>query len=181
MMTVNAPSVGVTTATAVTISGSIYDLSSGAAQEAVKARFPNGLPAVSDDSMTPWMEYVYMQQEKPTNTTGVPIVVSVVDSNGNHRTVGTTTSDASGKWALTWTPDIEGDYKIIANFAGSESYYGSSDEAFFTAATPASTSTAAPAFNAEPIQSYVIGVGVAIIVVIAIVGALILLTLRKKA
>ncbi|NLF87537.1 hypothetical protein GX563_01800 [Candidatus Bathyarchaeota archaeon] len=181
MMTVDAPSVGITTSTAITVSGSIYDLSSGAAQEAVKARFPNGLPAVSDDSMTPWMEYVYMQQPKPTNTTGVPIVINIVDSNGNYRTVGTTTSDASGYWALTWTPDIEGDYKVIADFAGSESYYGSSDEAFFNAAAPASTSTVAPAFNSESIQGYVIGVGVAIIVAIAIIGALIMLTLRKRA
>jgi hypothetical protein len=180
-MTVNAPAGGASTSLPVTISGSITDLSSGASQEAVAARFPNGLPAVSDDSMTAWMEYVYMQQEKPTNTTGVPIVVNVVDSNGNLRTIGTTTSDASGKWAFNWTPDIEGNYAVIANFAGSESYYGSSDEAFFTATGPASTSTPAPAVSLEPVQNYIIGIGVAIIVVIAIVGALIMLTLRRRA
>ena len=72
-MTVNAPSVGVTTATPITISGTITDISAGAKQEAVAANFPNGLPAVSDASMTAWMEYVYMQQPTPTNTTGVPI------------------------------------------------------------------------------------------------------------
>lgn len=180
-LTVNAPAVGVSTASPMTISGSITDLASGASQEAVAARFPNGLPAVSDDSMTAWMEYVYMQQEKPTNTTGVPIVVNVVDSNGNYRTIGTTTSDASGKWAFTWTPDIQGDYTVIANFAGSESYYGSSDEAFFNAANAASTSTPAPAVSADPVPYYVIGVGVAIIIAIAIVGAVIMLTLRRRA
>jgi hypothetical protein len=131
--------------------------------------------------MTAWMQYVYMQQDKPTNTTGVPIVVSVVDSNGNQRTIGTTTSDASGKWALTWTPDIQGNYTVIAKFAGSESYYGSSDEAFFTAASAAASQTPAPAVSSDNTQYYVIGVGVAIIAVVAIVGALIMLMLRKKA
>jgi hypothetical protein len=180
-MTVNAPAGGLSTASPATISGSITDLSSGASQEAVAARFPNGLPVVSDDSMTAWMQYVYMQQDKPTNTTGVPIVVSVVDSNGNQRTIGTTTSDASGKWALTWTPDIQGNYTVIAKFAGSESYYGSSDEAFFTAASAAASQTPAPAVSYDNTQYYVIGVGVAIIAVVAIVGALIMLMLRKKA
>lgn len=179
-LTVSAPAVGVTTATPVTISGSIYDLASGSKQEAVAARFPHGLPCVSDESMTAYMEYVYMQQEKPTNTTGVPIVVNVVDSNGNYRTIGTTTSDASGKWGLTWTPDIEGDYTVIANFAGSQSYYGSSDVAFFTAAAPPATPTPQPQMNFDSVQNYVLAIGVAIIVVIVIVGALIMVTLRKR-
>ncbi len=39
-LTVNAPDVGVTTAAPITISGSIYDLSAGASQEAVAANFP---------------------------------------------------------------------------------------------------------------------------------------------
>jgi hypothetical protein len=180
-MTVNAPSVGVTTATPITISGSIYDISAGSTQEAIAARFPNGLPAVSDASMSKYMEYVYMQQEKPTNTTGVPIVINVIDANGNYRTVGTTTSDANGKWGFTWTPDIEGDYMVIANFAGSASYYASSDEAFFHASAPAASPTAAPVVSLDPVQNYVIGVGVAIIIVIAVIGALIMLMLRKKA
>jgi hypothetical protein len=180
-MTVNAPSVGITTATPITISGSIYDISAGASQEAVAANFPNGLPAVSDTSMSAFMEYVYMQQEKPTNTTGVPIVINVIDANGNYRTIGTTASDANGKWGFTWTPDIEGDYMVIANFAGSGAYYASSDEAFFHASAPATSPTAAPVVSLDPVQNYVIGVGVAIIIVIAIVGALIMLMLRKKA
>ena len=180
-MTVSAPSVGVTTATPITISGSIYDLSAGSSQEAVAANFPNGLPAVSDASMSAFMEYVYMQQDKPTNTTGVPIVINIIDANGNYRTVGTTTSDANGKWGFTWTPDIEGDYMVIANFAGSASYYASSDEAFFHASAPAASPTAAPVVSLDPVQNYVIGVGVAIIIVIAVIGAMIMLMLRKKA
>jgi hypothetical protein len=179
-LTVNAPAVGITTATPITISGSIYDLASGSQQEAIAARFPHGLPAVSDNSMTPFMEYVYMQQEKPTNTTGVPISLDIIDTNGNYRHIGTTVSDANGKFALTWTPDIEGDYSIIASFAGSESYYGSNDKAFFTASAPAATSTQQPQQPTSQTDMYVLGIGVAIIVVIAIVGFVLAMLIRKR-
>jgi hypothetical protein len=177
-VTVNAPDAGVTTSGPITISGSIYDLASGASQEAVAANFPHGLPAVSDESMTGFMEAVYMQQPMPTNVTGVPISIDVVDANGNFRHIGTTTSDASGKFALSWTPDIPGDFKVIATFAGSESYYASYDVAFFTAAE-ATAPTTAPIqqIALPPTEMYFAGSTIAIIVAIAIVG---LLILRKK-
>ena len=124
-MTVTAPNVGVTTATPIMIQGTVTDISAGSKQEAQAANFPNGLPCISDESQSAWMEYVYMQQPRPTNATGVPVSINVVDSNGNYRTIGTTTSDGSGRFTLTWTPDISGDYTVIASFAGSESYYAS--------------------------------------------------------
>ena len=65
------------------ISGTVTDVSAGASQEAVAANFPNGLPCVSDASMTQFMEYVYEQQPKPTNMTGVPVTLTAIDSNGN--------------------------------------------------------------------------------------------------
>lgn len=179
-LNVNAPSVGVTTETPITISGSIYDLSAGSNQEAVAANFPNGLPAVSDDSMSPYMQYVYMQQEKPTNTTGVPISLNVIDGNGNYRHIGDTTSDATGKFAYTWTPDIEGNYAVIASFTGSESYYGSQDEAFFNASPPAATPTPQPQVSLEPIQNYIMGIGAAIIAIVIVLGAIIILMVRKR-
>ncbi len=178
-ITVNVPSIGVTTSTPITISGSITDISAGSQQQAVAANFPNGLPCVSDDSMKLWMEYVYMQQPRPTNATGVPISIDVIDSNGNFRNIGTTTSDANGKFALTWTPDITGDYTVVASFHGSESYYASSDEALFaasTATTPSPTATP-PASMAD---LYLIPSVIAIIVVIIIVGAVIVLMLRRR-
>ena len=52
------------------------------------ARFPDGVAAVSDASQTEWMEYVYMQQPKPINATGVPVTLSVMDANGNYRSIG---------------------------------------------------------------------------------------------
>ena len=50
--TVTAPDVGVTTATPVTITGTVMDISAGSQQNAVAANFPNGLPCVSDASMS---------------------------------------------------------------------------------------------------------------------------------
>ena len=81
--TVSAPQVGVTTTTPITMTGSVTDISAGASQQAVAANFPNGLPCVSDASMTQFMESVYMQQPEPHNVTGVPVTFSVIDANGN--------------------------------------------------------------------------------------------------
>ena len=98
--TVTAPNIGVTTATPITISGTIMDISAGTKQQAPAANFPNGVPAVSDASQSAWMEYVYMQQPCPASVTGVPVSIEVLDSNGNYRQIGTTTSDGSGTFAL---------------------------------------------------------------------------------
>ena len=76
------------------------DISGGTKQDIIATRFSNGLPAVSEDSMTAWMEYAYQQQIKPTNATGVPVIVSVVDPNGNYYDVGITTSDATGAFKI---------------------------------------------------------------------------------
>jgi hypothetical protein len=178
--TVNAPSVGVTTKTPITITGTIADISAGSQQEAVAANFPNGLPAMSDLSQSAWMEYVYMQQPCPTNVTGVPVTISVIDNNGNSRPIGTTTSDGSGTFSLTWTPDISGNYVVTASFAGSQSYYPSSAETHFTATEPAATAPPAPTAAPSMADLYFIPSVAAIIVVIIIVGALIMLMLRKR-
>ncbi len=180
-LTVTAPNIGVTTSTAITISGTITDISAGTNQNAVAANFPNGLPCVSDASMSQFMETVYQQQPMPTNVTGVPVTINVIDSNGNFRQIGSTTSDVSGTFALTWTPDISGDFTVIANFAGSESYYPSSAEAHFNAANLAPT--AAPVATEAPSMAdqYFVPSVVAIIVVIIIVGVVLaLLMLRKR-
>ena len=179
--TVSAPSVGVTTATTITISGTVTDVSAGAKQEAVAANFPNGLPAVSDASMSSFMEAVYMQQPMPHNLTGVPVTISVTDSNGNNRVIGTTTSNAYGAFSLNWTPDIAGNYNVVATFEGSNSYYPSSGAAAFYASYPAATpAPSAPASNlatTTDLMIYIIAAAIAIIIAIAIVGVLIL---RKK-
>jgi hypothetical protein len=90
------------------IQGTVTDISAGTKEKA--DRFPNGVPAVSDASMSEWMLYVYKQFPRPTNATGVTVNISVVDANGNYRDIGTTTSDADGFYSFNWMPDIEGKY-----------------------------------------------------------------------
>ncbi len=82
--------------------------------------------------MADWMGYVYQQQQLPTNFIGVPVQISVVDANGNSRTIGTATTDATGQYNLVWTPDIAGTYKVIATFAGTNAYYPSFATTAFT-------------------------------------------------
>ena len=110
-----------------------------------------------------------MQQPMPHNATGVPVTLSVFDSNGNYRTIGTTTTNALGDYGLTWTPDIPGNYTVYATFAGTNGYYASSASTFFHAGSPAPT----PAPTATPLsgiatQSTLEYIGIAIIIVIII-------------
>lgn len=177
--TVTAPTVGVTTTTPITISGTITDISAGTQQQAVAANFPNGLPCVSEESMSQFMEAVYQQQPMPTNTSGVPITLSILDSNGNYRTIGTTTSTAIGTFSYTWTPDIVGDYTVYATFAGSESYYSSSAAAAFHASQPA---TIAPVATSVPSAAdlYFVPAIIGVIIAIIVVGAVLALLVTKK-
>ena len=179
-MTVTAPDVGVTTATPITIRGTIIDKSAGTQQQAQAANFPYGVPAISDDGQTAWMEYVYMQQPCPTNATGVPVSINVLDSNGNYRQIGSTTSDASGMFTFTWTPDISGEYTVTAIFAGSESYYFSSAETSFFA-SDAPTATPAPTQAPQSMaDQYFVPAIAGLFVAIVVVGLLIILVLRKR-
>jgi len=174
-LTVEAPMAGVAQGTSIVIRGRVTDIAAGTEQ--VAARFPNGVPAVSDDSMSHWMEYVYMQQPFPTNTTGVPVMVNVIDSNGNYRNIGNATSDSSGMFSLSWTPDIEGAYTVIATFAGSDSYWPSYSETSFVVDAAAPTASPYPVTTMPPTEMYIAGSTVAIIIAIAIVA---ILLLRKR-
>jgi len=180
--TVSAPSVGVTTNTPITITGTVMDISAGSQQQAVLANFPHGLPAVSDASMTQFMEAVYMQQPMPTNITGVPVTLYVLDSNNNYRSIGTTTTNAQGEYGLTWTPDITGDYTLYATFAGTQSYYGSSASTYFHAgAPPATTPPTATPLSGVATENAVMYIGIAIIIVVIVgIVALAMIMLRKR-
>ena len=180
--TVTAPDTPATVGVPVVISGTVTDVSAGTQQQLVASNFPNGLPCVSDASMSHWMEYVYMEQPYPANSTGVPVTISVIDSNNNFRTIGTTTSDASGVYSLDWAPDIPGNYTIIASFAGSGGYYGSSAEtAIYALSAPATATPAATPVQGLATSNDVMYIGVAIIVVIIIIGAVLaVLMMRKK-
>jgi hypothetical protein len=179
-MTVEAPMADITQGSGLVIRGTVLDVSAGTQQSTVKADFPYGVPAVSDASMSQWMEYVYMQKPEPTNATGVPVSIDVIDANGNYRNIGNTTSDASGTFSLQWTPDIPGKYTVIATFAGSESYWPSYAETSFAVDPAAPTASPYPVTVLPPTEMYFTISTVAIIIAIAIIGALIMLMLRKR-
>jgi hypothetical protein len=179
-LTVDAPKTAVDLGRSIVISGTVMDISAGTNQNEQAARFPAGVPAVSDEAQAQWMEYVYMQKGRPNNTTGVPVSLDVIDSNGNFRNIGSTTSDAMGTFSYQWTPDIEGKYTVIASFAGSESYWPSRAETSFAVDPAAPT----PMPTDAPVQStadmYFIPGVAAIIVAIVICFAVTILLLKKR-
>ncbi len=139
--TVTAPDIAITQGSSVVIRGTVTDISAGTKQDEQAARFPNGVPVVSDASMQDWMGYVYQQMPRPTDlhTLGVTVALTVTDSNHNTYSIGNATTDASGTYHLTWQPPIPGDYIVYANFEGTNGYWPSSAE------TAISVVTAAPA------------------------------------
>ena len=141
--TVTAPDAGLSFGQPVVIRGTVTDVSAGTKQTEQAADFPNGVPVASDAIMSDWMGYVYQQQPLPTNFQGVQVTIDVVDSNGNYRNIGTATTTASGSYSLAWTPDISGNYQVVATFHGTNAYWGSYAETAFTVMN-APTSTAAP-------------------------------------
>jgi hypothetical protein len=179
-LTVDAPSAALTQGQSLVIQGTITDISAGTRQEQQAADFPNGVPCVSGASQKQWMEYVYMQQDKPTKTTGVEINIAVIDSNGNYRSIGNTVSDASGTYSLQWTPDITGKYTVIATFAGSNAYYKSSAETSFAVDLAVATPVPTQAQIQSTADTYLLPSVAAIIVAIAVVGAILALLVTKK-
>jgi len=178
--TVTASPKVTTYGSSVQIEGTVTDVSPGTKSDALTLRFPNGVPAVSDASMSEWMKYVYMQFDRPLNATGVPVSLSVVDSNGNYREIGNTTSDAQGYFSFNWKPDITGQYTLYASFAGTKSYYGSNSETSFAVDPAAPTASPYPVTVLPPTETYFAISTIAIIIAIAIVGAVIVLVLRKR-
>jgi outer membrane protein assembly factor BamB len=180
-MTIEAPKASIDLGKSLIISGTVTDISAGTKQKEQAARFPLGVPAVSDASQSAWMEYVYMQKPRPTDTTGVPIALSVVDANGNYRDIGTTTSNADGFFAFNWKPDIDGQYTVYASFAGSESYWPSHAVTAFAVdpAHPTEAPTAMPNNNSAA-DLYFVPAIAGLFVAVIVVGLLIILVLRKR-
>jgi hypothetical protein len=121
-----------------------------------------------------------MQKPKPTDVTGVTVALNVIDSNGNYRTIGTTTSDSSGMFTYAWAPDIEGSYTVIATFAGSTSYYGSFAETSFYAIAPAATATPQPTAAPSTADLYFLPAIIGLFVAMIIGFLLVILLLRKR-
>lgn len=179
-LAVTAPQDSITLGRSLIISGSVTDISAGTKQNEQAARFPDGVPCVSEQSMKSWMEYVYMQKPRPTDTTGVPVTLSVLDANGNYRGIGTVTSDANGFFTYNWTPDIPGQYNVYVSFDGSESYWPSHAETSFAVDPAAPTPVPTEAVKLSTTDQYFVPAVAGIIVVIAIGFAVTILVLRKR-
>jgi len=167
--TVEAPLVGVTKGTSITIRGTVMDESPGAEDYALTARFPNGVPAVSDYCMSEWMQYVYMQYEQPEDVAGVTVKLEAIDSDGERTTLGTTSTNMDGEYGFTWTPEAKGTYEIVATFEGTKSYCASHATTFVSV-----DAEEAPALS---IELLIILVVVAVVVII-LVGYWLLRTLK---
>ncbi|MGF3522052.1 MAG: hypothetical protein ACQXXJ_03020, partial [Candidatus Bathyarchaeia archaeon] len=193
--TVSAPQTAVPAGTPVLITGTVTDQT--------PSKEAKDTPAISDESMGAWMEYLYMQKPRPTDAKGVQVKLVAYNENGNAISIGTATTDIYGNYGLAWTPPTEGTYQIIATFETTNSYWGSENSAYLSvcpavaqptipstptpAPTQAPTSTATPATPspstiAEPDAKaptdtlLIIGAAIVIIIVIAVVAML----LRKR-
>ncbi len=177
--TISGPQMAAAQGQGIVITGSVTDLSPA----------QPGTPCVSKDSMTIQMEYLHMQHPidgigHNATITGVPVTLTAIDSNNKVYDLGSATTDGYyGTFSMAWTPPAEGTYKIIATFAGDDSY-GSSAAATAVLVSPA-TATPTPVVTAAPINAatpndlmtYMVAGVIAIIIAIAIVG---ILLLRKK-
>ncbi len=163
----------------VVIEGTVVDTSAGTQENVIATRFPDGVPAVSEASMSAWMEYVYMQKPRPTNATGVDVTLSVVDSNSNYRNIGTATSDADGFFSFNWKPDIEGKYTIYATFEGSESYWPSHAVTSFN--VESAHATVAPTTGPQSMaDQYFVPATVGIFAILVVVLVLLAVLLLRK-
>jgi outer membrane protein assembly factor BamB len=124
-MSVSTQLTAVTKGSSVMITGTVIDESAGTKQDAIAALYPNGVPAVADESMSEWMEFLYMQKTCPPITKGVTVKLTAIDENMNEHVIGEAITDYAGNYGKSWKPPTEGNYHIMATFEGSESYYSS--------------------------------------------------------
>jgi len=179
--TVTAPGAGLVSGQPVVIRGTVMDVSAGTKQNEQASDFPNGVPVSSDASMQAWMGYVYQQQPEPTNFTGVPVTISVTDSNHNTRTIGTAITNAEGMYTLTWTPDITGNFTVYANFAGTNGYWPSSDTTSFTVYQPSVSTAPTPTAQVGLASNTTLEYGIiALAIIVVIIGAVLAILVTRK-
>ena len=169
-ITVDAPITAITLGESLVLRGSVIDQSPGA----------EGTPAIADEYMTEWMQYLYMQKPCPAHVEGVEVVLETLDPNGNFYEIGTVTSDATGLFSLLWEPEVEGKYTIIATFEGSESYWSSYAE---TAIGVTKASSPGGPIEPEPTEAPLITTEMAIILAAVIVALAVILgfwIIRKR-
>jgi hypothetical protein len=131
--TVEAPKTVISKGTSVMITGTVTDQSVGA----------KDTPAVSDESMQSWMEYIYMQKVIPTDAIGVQVTLTATSPSGQVTEIGTATTNIAGSYGIPWTPNEEGQYLIKAVFSGTNAY-GSSYDMTYLGVGPAQAQPTQP-------------------------------------
>lgn len=168
--TISAPQTALTLGQSVVITGTVTDQSSGT----------KDTPAISDESMSSWMDYMYDQKPIPSDAMGVQVRLDVIDANGNYRNIGTVTSDITGAFGFNWQPDIPGLYTVIATFPGSNSYGSSFAQTYMSVVeAPKATSPAAAAQSMADIY-FVPAIAGLFVLIIVIAVVVILLMLKKR-
>jgi len=137
-ITLEAPLTAVPKGSSIIIRGKVLDESPS----------QKGTPAVADEDMTQWMEYLNMQKPMPQKVRGVTVELYAVAEDGSIISIGRATTDPlnGGIFSMVWTPPKEGKYAITAVFPGSESYWDSyaSTAIAVTAAPPEAPASATP-------------------------------------
>ena len=167
--TVSASPKTITEGRSVLIEGSVLDQSPG----------KPGTPAIADEYMSEWMQYLYNNAEMPADAEGVSVKLYAIDPNNNYQDIGVVTTDIWGNFGTSWEPPVPGDYFIVAEFEGTESYWDSSDSTYLTV-DPAPAEPEPEPEPEEPLfttAELAILAAVVILIIIAIIGIWIL---RKR-
>ena len=139
-----------------------------------------GTPAISDEDMEAWMEYLYQQRPIPANAKGVEVVLTVLDPNNNVYEVGRTTSDITGTFGYEFEPEVPGTYQIIATFAGSNAYGPSFGTTYLAVGNEAPTTPAPTQTPPSMADLYFVPATIGIIIAVIAIGLVIILMLRKR-
>jgi len=137
-----------------------------------------GTPAISDEDMSDWMQYLFQQRPCPGNAKGVEVTLDALDPNNNFVHIGTATSDITGNFGYAFTPEVPGTYQIIATFAGSESYGSSFAQTYIQ--VDAAPEASPPPEYPQPIDTTMAIVYATIAIIVTIIRVGVLIMLRKK-
>jgi hypothetical protein len=175
---VSGPDVAVPKGTAMTIKGSVLDLSPA----------QPGTPCVSKASMATQMEYLHKQMPigglwGNETITGVPVSLTAIGEDGSYVDIGVVTTEGyDGTFGVAWTPTEEGTYKIIVSFGGDESY-GSSSATTWVTVGPASATGGdiepEPIPSEEALVSTEVAIAIAVIAA-AVIGVVAFVLLRRR-
>ncbi|MEM1785484.1 MAG: PQQ-binding-like beta-propeller repeat protein [Candidatus Bathyarchaeia archaeon] len=163
----------------IVIKGMVIDISPGTKDYRIALRFPSGVPAIADEDMSRWMEYVYMQfPPRPTDVKGVWVKLDAINVyTGEYLDIGGTHTDSAGFYTVMWTPPKEGLWKIIASFPGSKGYWPSFAQTSIAVVAPPTQPTPASPEQVQTVQSLIEALGPQITMLLAILIALVIMAM----